>query len=314
MSIVAVGTVAFDTIETPFGRADNILGGSATFITLAARYFAEDVDLIAVVGHDFPKEHIDLLRSRGVSLDGLQIDEAGATFAWEGKYHYDLNDRETLATHLNVLSDFFPTIPDRSKNRRIVCLGNLDPTIQQHALEQVSDPDLVVCDTMNYWIDHTPEALVKTLEVVDCLIINDAEARQLADEPNLIRAASVIREMGPGILVVKKGEHGALLFADGTVFSAPAFPLEDIHDPTGAGDTFLGGFAGYLSRSRDYSVDSLKRAVVYGSAMASFVVEEFGANRLLSLTRNEIDRRIDAFRVLCEIPAMDRLEHFEPTG
>lgn len=308
MSIVAVGTVAFDTIETPFGRADRILGGSATFISLAARYFADDVDLIAVVGRDFPDRHINLLRSKGIATDGLHVDPDGATFAWEGRYDYDLNDRTTLATHLNVLRGFSPRIPERSRTRRIVCLGNLDPTIQQQVLAQMYEPDLVICDTMNYWIDHTPDELLRTLEAVDCLIINDSEARQLADEPNLIRASAIIREMGPGILVVKKGEHGALLFTDGAVFSAPAYPMENIHDPTGAGDTFMGGFAGFLSMSRDYSIDSLKRAVVYGSAMASFVVEQFGAERLISLSRDEIDRRVDAFRVLCEIPSMARLE------
>ena len=308
MSIVAVGTVAFDTIETPFGRAENILGGSATFITLAARYFAAEVDLIAVVGDDFPEEHIDMLRSRGISTNGLQVERGGSTFAWEGRYDYDLNDRETLATHLNVLSGFSPDIPVASRRRRIVCLGNLDPTIQRDVLSQMEEPQLVVCDTMNYWIDHTPDELLETLKLVDCLIINDAEARQLADEANLIRAAGIIKELGPRIVVVKKGEHGALLFADGTVFSAPAYPMEDIHDPTGAGDTFMGGFAGFLSMCGDYSADSLKRAVVYGSAMASFVVERFGTERLQTLTRDTIDRRVDAFRVLCEIPAMVPLE------
>jgi sugar/nucleoside kinase (ribokinase family) len=309
MSIVAVGTVALDTIETPFGRVERILGGSATFIALAARYFAEQVDLIAVVGNDFPGEHIEMLRSRGISLDGLQVEEDGETFAWEGRYHYDLNDRETLATHLNVLSGFSPTIPAGSQDHRLVCLGNLDPTIQRDVLSQLRKPELIICDTMNYWIDHTLDELLTTLKLVDCLIINDAEARQLAEEPNLIRAAVRIREMGPRVVVVKKGEHGALLFADGTVFSAPAYPMEDIHDPTGAGDTFMGGFAGYLAMCSDYSIDSLKRAVVYGSAMASFVVERFGTERLLTLTRDSIDRRVDAFRVLCEIPSMAPLVH-----
>ncbi|NNE46766.1 MAG: sugar kinase [Rhodothermales bacterium] len=307
MSIVAVGTVALDTIETPFGRAENILGGSATFIALAARFFTDEVDLIAVVGNDFPTEHIEMLRARGVSTEGLQVDQSGTTFAWEGRYSYDLNDRETLATHLNVLSEFSPVIPERSRHRRLVCLGNLDPEIQQKVLMQMNDHDLVVCDTMNYWIERTPDELSKTLKLVDCLIINDAEARQLADEPNLIRAATAIRALGPRILVIKKGEHGALLFADGAIFSAPAFPMEDIHDPTGAGDSFMGGFAGYLAMSRDYSVDSLKRAVVYGSAMASFVVERFGTESLSLLSRDVIDRRVDAFRVLGEIPTISPL-------
>ncbi len=307
MSIVAVGTVALDTIETPFGRAENILGGSATYICLAARYFSPEIHLVAVVGTDFPTEHVDLLQSNGVWMDGLERDERGDTFAWEGRYSYDLNDRETLATHLNVLTDFSPHVPVSARASRIVCLGNLDPSTQREALSQLDRPDLVICDTMNYWIERTPESLTATLKLIDCLIINDSEARQLADEPNLIKAASVIRQMGPEILVIKKGEHGALLFTDGSVFSAPAFPLEDIYDPTGAGDTFMGGFAGYLSLSRDYSSDALRKAVVYGSAMASFVVEKFGADRLLELSEDEIDQRVHNFRLLSEIPKIDPL-------
>lgn len=307
MSIVAVGTVALDTIETPFGKVDSILGGSATYISLAARYFADDVHLVAVVGNDFPAEHIESLRSRGVCTEGLDIDDSGATFAWEGRYHYDLNDRETIATHLNVLTGFAPAVPSGARKCRVACLGNLDPAIQRQALEQMEDPDVVICDTMNYWIEHTPDSLVKTLKLIDCLIINDAEARQLADEPNLIRAAHAIRSMGPEVLVIKKGEHGALLFTDGSIFSAPAFPLEDIFDPTGAGDTFMGGFAGYLSNCGEYTSESLKKAVIYGSAMASFVVEQFGPDRLLELSSEEIDRRVDNFRVLAEIPAMSPL-------
>ncbi len=307
MSIVAVGTVALDTIETPFGKVDGILGGSATYITMAARYFADDVHLVAVVGNDFPAEHIESLRKRNICVEGLDVDENGSTFAWEGRYHYDLNDRETVATHLNVLTDFTPAVPVAARGCRVACLGNLDPAIQREALEQMDDPDVVICDTMNYWINHTPDSLLETLKLIDCLIINDAEARQLADEPNLIRAAHAIRSMGPDVLVIKKGEHGALLFTDGSIFSAPAFPLEDIYDPTGAGDTFMGGFAGYLSHCRDYSSESLKKAVIYGSAMASFVVEQFGPDRLLALSKDEIDRRVDNFRILAEIPDMSPL-------
>ena len=302
MSIVAVGTVALDTIETPFGKADRILGGSATYISLAARYFDPSVHLVAVVGKDFPDEHIRMLERYGVGAEGLERNERGATFAWEGRYHYDLNDRETIATHLNVLAEFEPHVPEKARKSRIACLGNLDPRTQREVLLQLEAPDLVVCDTMDYWIEKTPESLATTLKQVDCLIINDSEARQLADEPNLVRAAGVIRRMGPEILVIKKGEHGALLFTDGSVFSAPAFPLENIYDPTGAGDTFMGGFAGYLCRCGDYSLEAFKKAVIYGSAMASFVVEKFGADRLLELSEDEIDERVDNFRVLAEIP------------
>lgn len=309
MSIVAVGTVAFDTIETPFGKAERILGGSATFIALAARYFTPDVGIVAVVGGDFPGEYVAMLAERGISIDGLQFDRTGSTFAWEGRYYYDLNDRETIATHLNVLTDFAPEVPNTETDARILCLGNIDPEIQRRVILQMEKPDLVVCDTMNYWIEHTRDCLLETLKLVDCLIINDAEARQLADQPNLIRAAHTIRKFGPEILIVKKGEHGALLFTDTSVFSAPAFPMENIFDPTGAGDTFMGGFAGFLSRARDYSLGSLRRAVIYGSAMASFVVERFGTERLMDLTSDDIDERVAGFRVLCEIPEMAPLHN-----
>lgn len=303
MSVLAVGTVAFDSIETPFGAADQVLGGSATYITLAARYFSEPVRLVGVVGYDFPDAYLDVLRRGGVDLEGLKADPDGLTFAWKGRYHYDLNQRDTLATDLNVLQTFDPVVPEAYRDSRIVCLGNLDPTIQRRVLEQVERPDLVVCDTMNFWIEHTPDSLRETLALVDCLIINDAEARELSGEPNLVKAARAIRDMGPDILIIKKGEHGALLFADGTVFSAPAYPLEDIHDPTGAGDTFAGGFAGYLARSGTYDADSLRRAVIYGSAMASFCVERFGPERLIGLGEEELDQRVDAFRELAHIPA-----------
>lgn len=307
MSVLAVGTVALDSIETPFGAADRVLGGSATYITLSARYFSDDVRLVGVVGQDFPDEYMEVLRESGVDLSGLEVNDDGKTFAWRGRYHYDLNERDTLATELNVLETFNPTIPERFRDSRIVCLGNLAPAIQLSVLDQVNEPELVICDTMNFWIENTPDALRKTLERVDCLIINDAETRQLADEPNLIRAVSVIREMGPRIVVVKKGEHGALLFVDDCIFSAPAYPLEDVHDPTGAGDTFAGGFAGYLSRNGELSHDHLKRAVIYGSALASFVVEEFGPNRLRNLSGDQIDARSHAFRSLTAVPQMSPL-------
>jgi sugar/nucleoside kinase (ribokinase family) len=307
VSILAVGTVAFDTIETPFGAAEDVMGGSATYLTLAARYFCDDVRLVGVVGGDFPSEYIDVLRDGGVDLEGLEVNSDGKTFAWAGRYHYDLNDRETLDTQLNVLQSFEPQIPESYRNSRIVCLGNLDPTIQEKVLDQVDDPEYVICDTMNFWIQNTPEALRNTLKRVDCLVINDAEARELADEPNLVRAAKLIREMGPETLIIKKGEHGALLFADDVTFSAPAYPLEAIEDPTGAGDTFAGGLAGHLVRVRNYDRESLRRAVIYGSAMASFVVERFGPEQLLSLDRNDIYERARSFRELSHIPELQSL-------
>lgn len=303
VSILAVGTVALDSIETPFGAQENVLGGSATYITLAARYFTEDVRLVGVVGGDFPATYMDLLRRSGVDLRGLETVENGRTFAWSGRYHYDLNERDTLATHLNVLESFDPVVPEEYRDSRVVCLGNLEPSIQRRVLEQVTDPELVVCDTMNFWIENTPDSLRETLALVDCLIINDAEARELAGEPNLVRAAQAIRGMGPTTLIIKKGEHGALLFTEETIFSAPAYPLEDIQDPTGAGDTFAGGFVGYLAQDGLSGRDGMKRAVIYGSAMASFCVEQFGPHRLVGLADDEIKRRVEAFRELSAIPA-----------
>lgn len=302
MSILAVGTVALDTIETPFGAQDDVLGGSATYITLAARYLADPVRLVGVVGRDFPEAYRQRLRESGIDLQGLDTEDGGETFAWSGRYRYDLNERETLATHLNVLETFEPVLPDGYGTSGIVCLGNLHPTTQRDVMAQVAAPRLTICDTMNFWIGNTPNSLRETLAQVDCLIINDAEARELADEPNLVTAARSIRAMGPEILVIKKGEHGALLFADDVVFSAPAYPLENIQDPTGAGDAFMGGFAGYLAQRSTITMEDLKTAVVYGSAMASFVVERFGPERLYDLTATEIHRRLDAFRELSAIP------------
>jgi sugar/nucleoside kinase (ribokinase family) len=304
VSILAVGTVALDSIETPFGAEDNVLGGSATYIAFAARYFTPDIRLVGVVGSDFPEEYLTLLRESGIDLRGLEIDPNGSTFAWAGRYHYDLNERDTLATHLNVLQTFDPIVPEAYRDSRIVCLGNLDPAIQRKVLEQVHEPELVVCDTMNYWIENTPDSLRETLALVDCLIINDAEARELSGEPNLVKAARVIRGMGPHILIIKKGEHGALLFSEDQIFSAPAYPLEDIQDPTGAGDTFAGGFVGYLLHDGKQSPESYKRAVIYGSAMASFSVERFGPRRMVDLTDSEIHARVESFRELSAIPAV----------
>lgn len=308
MSILAVGTVAFDSIETPFGTADRVLGGSATYLTLAARYFCDDVRLVGVVGGDFPEEYMQSLRATGVDLKGLTIDEGGETFFWRGRYHYDMNERETLDTQLNVLQTFDPHIPKAYRDSDIVCLGNLEPSIQREVLAQVDDPAFVICDTMNYWIEHTPDSLRETLRLVDCLVINDAEARELANEPNLVKAASTIRAMGPETLIVKKGEHGALLFDDETVFSAPAYPLEDIQDPTGAGDTFAGGLAGHLVRAGDLSAETLKRGIVYGSAMASFAVEAFGPEALFQLTSTMISARARAFHELAHIPELSPLQ------
>ena len=302
MSILTVGTVAFDSIETPFGSVEHILGGSATYISLAARYLCERVGLVAVVGSDFPDNYFMLLRERGLDLSGIQVDASGCTFAWAGRYHYDLNQRDTLETRLNVLETFNPVVPQAFRDSRILCLGNLDPSIQCQVLDQMQAPELVICDTMNFWIKHTPEGLRHLLGRIDCLIVNDAEAREISDEPNLVRAARMIREMGPRILVIKKGEHGALLFVEDSVFSAPAFPLEDIEDPTGAGDAFMGGFAGYLANCRTISLDSLKCAVIHGSALASFTVERFGPDRLLELTPGEIKTRVKGFRNLSDIP------------
>ena len=304
-SVLVVGTVAFDTVETPFGRAERILGGSATYASLAARLLAGPVQLNAMVGADFPDAHVQLLRDRGVDTDGLVVDPDGETFFWAGRYHYDLNTRDTLATHLNVLADFTPDLPEAYRRARIVCVGNLEPSIQSAVIDQckaAGGAELVVMDTMNFWIESTPDALARTLKQVDVLVINDEEARQLADTPNLVKAARIVREMGPDTLIIKKGEHGALLFCGDDIFSAPAYPLEVVIDPTGAGDTFLGGFAGHLLRVGSLTPESMRQAVVVGSALASFVVEAFGPERLVSLTTEELEGRIGAFRRLSEIP------------
>jgi sugar/nucleoside kinase (ribokinase family) len=302
MDVLAVGTVALDSVETPFGRAENILGGSATYIALASRYLAKTTSLLAVVGYDFPEPFLDRFREADINIDGLELSSEQRTFAWEGRYEYDLNQRETIATHLNALETFNPILSEENRRARIVCLGNLAPGIQTAVLDQLVGSRFVVCDTMNYWIRETPDELRAVLPRIDCLVVNDSECRQLTDEPNLIRAARLIRKMGPDILVVKKGEHGALLFTDSVVFSVPAYPLEDIQDPTGAGDAFMGGFAGSLAGASSISIDALKQAIVYGSALASYTVESFGADRLLELDGRLIQERVDAFRDLTTIP------------
>ncbi|MEM6327764.1 MAG: PfkB family carbohydrate kinase [Bacteroidota bacterium] len=310
-SVLVVGTVAFDTIETPFGRAERVLGGSATYACLAARLLTDTVRLSAVVGGDFPEAHVEALRDRGVDTEGLARDEDGETFFWAGRYHHDLNHRDTLATHLNVLATFEPEIPESYRDTRVLCLGNLDPSVQMSVLDQVAGPDgsgpaLVIMDTMNYWIENTPDALAEVLSRVDVLVINDSEARELAETPNLVRAAREIRSRGPQTLVIKKGEHGALLFTGDaeapTVFAAPAYPLEDVTDPTGAGDVFMGGFAGHLARVGEVDEAALREAVVVGSAMASHAVEAFGPERMLSLTEADVQARVGAFHALSAIP------------
>lgn len=302
MSVLAVGTVAFDRIETPFGKRDRALGGSAMYITMASRFMCDDVRLVAVAGHDFPQEFIEDMRIRGIDLQGLEIKQDELTFAWGGRYHYDLNNRDTLYTDLNALSSFNPILPESYRDSKILCLGNLDPVIQNSVLSQVRNPSIVICDTMNYWIEHTPHQLKNILPKVDCLVVNDSEARELSGTANLVSAARKIQEMGPKIVVVKKGEHGALLFAEDTIFMVPAYPLEDIQDPTGAGDAFMGGFAGYLSGCHHINMDALKNALVHGSAIASFTVEHFGPEGLYDLTTADIERRIGAFRSLTAIP------------
>lgn len=305
MSLLVVGSVAYDGIETPFGKVDKILGGSATYISLTSSYFQSNVNLVGVVGKDFRQEDIDLLKSKDIDLQGLQMDDSGNTFFWQGKYHYDLNNRDTLDTQLNVFERFDPVIPESYRGAKFIALGNIEPSLQAKVLEQVDNPDLVVMDTMNFWIEGTLDALKETLKGVDLLVINDSEARELADEPNLIKAADIIRDMGPDFLIIKKGEHGALLFTDDEIFSAPAYPIVDIFDPTGAGDSFMGGLLGWLSYTNDLTPQNFRRAVIFGSVMASFCVEEFGPERLKNLTEKEIYDRYREFRQLSEIPEVD---------
>ncbi|MCX6142734.1 MAG: PfkB family carbohydrate kinase [Ignavibacteriales bacterium] len=295
MGLLVVGSVAFDSVETPFGSVKEALGGSAIYISVAASYFTAPVRFVAVVGGDFPKEHIRFLEERNIDLDGLQIVQEGKTFRWGGRYHYDLNMRDSLYTELNVFEKFNPVIPGSFKNSAYVCLGNIDPVLQRHVLERVSKPRLVVGDTMNYWIESKPKELSETMKVMDVLVVNESEARLLTNEPNLVKAAKRIIRMGPRIVIVKKGEHGALLVTEETIFSAPAYPLENINDPTGAGDAFAGGFVGWLARTDDLSSENLKRAVVYGSTLASFCVEKFSVDGLKDLTYLQIQDRYRSF-------------------
>jgi sugar/nucleoside kinase (ribokinase family) len=296
MQLITVGTVAFDRIETPFGIAEKTVGGAATYISLAASIFLDKMGLVSVVGDDFPTSVMDDLRRRGVDLQGLEVLQGKESFFWAGRYHYDMNTRDTLETRLNVLLDLDPQLPEAYTKAPYVMLGNLDPKVQAKVLDQmVGRPALVVMDTMNFWMDSALDELKKVIARVDILTINDAEARQLSGEHSLVKAATKILAMGPKYLVVKKGEHGALLFGQDRVFFAPALPLEDVVDPTGAGDTFAGGFIGYLARTQDHSFDNLKRAIIVGSALASFTCEKFGIERLVEITREDIDERIQQF-------------------
>ncbi len=304
MSLLTVGTVAFDAIETPFGKTDKIVGGAATYIAWSASYFSKLINIVSVIGDDFDMKELELLKNengsnknRGkVDTRGIDIKEGKKSFFWSGKYHMDMNSRDTLITDLNVLMEFNPIVPDDYQSSDILLLGNIDPALQIKVMEQLqSRPKLIVMDTMNFWMDIAWDNLIKAISMVDVLTINDAEARQLSKEHSLVKAAKKILKMGPKFLIIKKGEHGALLFHDNNVFFAPALPLEDVFDPTGAGDTFAGGFCGFLDKTRDISFDNMKRAIIYGSAMASFCVEKFGTERLKELSHKDIEQRVQDF-------------------
>ena len=299
--LVIVGAVAFDAIETPFGKTDKILGGPATFIGLAASQFEVDSAIVSIVGGDFPNEYLDMFENRGIDISSLEVVQNRKTFFWSGKYHNDMNTRDTLATELNVLADFNPLVPEAYKNSKVLMLGNLQPSVQSSVIEQMNEkPDLVILDTMNFWMDTALEDLKKVILKVDVITINDEEARQLTGEYSLVIAAKKIMEMGPKYVVIKKGEHGALLFFENEIFYAPALPLKVVFDPTGAGDTFAGGFAGYLAQTENFSFNNLKKAVIYGSALASFCVEKFGTERMLNLDKKELNDRILQFKNLTQ--------------
>jgi sugar/nucleoside kinase (ribokinase family) len=296
MSLLTVGSVAFDALETPFGKTDKIIGGAATYITLSASYFTDENNLVAVVGDDFPQTMINNLQQHGINTDGLEIRKGEKTFFWSGKYHNDMNTRDTVDVQLNVMENFDPIIPDSYQNCTYLMLGNTAPAIQRTVIERLNTrPKLIVLDTMNLWIDIANADLMTLLPMVDVLVVNDEEARQLTKEYALVKAAAKIREMGPKTVIIKKGEHGALLFQDNQIFFAPALPLEEVFDPTGAGDTFAGGFIGHLAKTDDISFDNMKRAIIYGSAMASFCVEKFGTERIMNLSQDEIQARVSEF-------------------
>jgi sugar/nucleoside kinase (ribokinase family) len=298
--LLIVGTVAFDAIETPFGKTDKILGGAGTYIGLSASQFDVDSAVVSIVGDDFPQEYLDLLTKNNINIDGIEVVPGGKTFFWSGRYHNDLNSRDTLDTQLNVLADFNPVVPKAYKDSEIVMLGNLHPLVQLSVLEQIESPKLAILDTMNFWMDNALEDLKKVIKKVDVITINDEEARQLSGEYSLAKAAKKIAEMGPKYIVIKKGEHGALLFHEEEVFFAPALPLEEVFDPTGAGDTFAGGFAGYIASSGDISFENMKNAIIYGSNLASFCVEKFGTERMEKLSKEEVRSRLESFKKLTQ--------------
>ncbi|MEN9447739.1 MAG: hypothetical protein RJA25_1029 [Bacteroidota bacterium] len=296
MSLLVVGTVAFDAIETPFGKIDKITGGSGNYICHSAGHFVHNMQLVSVIGDDYDQDELNYLKSIGTDIDGVKVLNGEKSFFWSGRYHMDLNRRDTLATELNALASFDPVLPDSFKNAEFLILGNIDPALQAKVISQMQErPKLIAMDTMNFWMDIALEPLKNVLKMVDLLVVNEEEARQLTNEYSLVKAATKIREMGPKFLIIKKGEHGALLFHGNRVFFAPALPLEDVFDPTGAGDTFAGGFMGYLAKTKDLSFENMKRAVIYGSAMASFCVEKFGPQRLKELTEAEIEERVQIF-------------------
>lgn len=299
--MVIVGTCAFDEIESPFGKTGKILGGAGTFIGLAASNFEVDQAIVSVVGSDFPQEYIDLLKDNGINMEGLEVVKDGKTFFWKGRYHNDLNSRDTLITELNTLADFNPIVPEAYRDAEVVVLGNLHPLVQISVLDQMNQkPKLAILDTMNFWMDSALEDLKKVIARVDVITINDEEARQLSGEYSLVVAAQKISAMGPKYVVIKKGEHGALLFEGQKIFFAPALPLEEVFDPTGAGDTFAGGFAGYLASTGDYSFENMKRAIIHGSNLASFCVEKFGTERMQQLSPDEIETRLHKFKALTQ--------------
>lgn len=301
MSLLTIGTVAFDDIETPYGKAEKVIGGACTYASYAASYFTDNIRLCSIVGADFPTAEIKALENRGVDMEGLQIKQDGLTFFWAGKYHENMNQRDTLVTDLNVLDDFNPILPEAYKDSKYVMLGNLTPEIQIQVMNQLDGSQkLIVLDTMNFWMDVAMDSLLEAISKVDVITINDEEARQLSGEYSLVNAAKKIHKMGPKYIVIKKGEHGALLFCDGEIFSAPALPLAQVFDPTGAGDTFAGGFIGYLAHTEDISFENMKTALIYGSCMASFCVEEFSIEKLRSLSNDEIVERIGKFRMLTQ--------------
>jgi len=299
--LIIVGTVAFDAIETPFGKTDKILGGAATFIGLAASQFDVNSSIISVVGGDFPEEYLKLMSNKNMDISGIEIVKDGKTFFWSGLYHNDMNSRDTLVTELNVLADFNPRVPENYRNSNVVMLGNLHPIVQLSVIEQMNArPEMIILDTMNFWMDNALEDLMRVLKQIDVITINDEEARQLSGEYSLVVAARKIHEMGPKYVVIKKGEHGAFLFHNDNVFFAPALPLEEVFDPTGAGDTFAGGFAGYLAATQDFSFENMKNAIIYGSTLASFCVEKFGTERMLDINKNDVLKRLKQFKNLTQ--------------